>query len=825
MSQQEAMTVQQAQKGVQQHYGTQKGQPGYNPLYDFNRDNRIDMSDLQLVSSQQPSQPPTQPLPSEPGRVTTSVERALYGYIVPPSIREKIPMFQGPPAETIAQQVREEQLISQEARVTRVMRTREGYQIEYVLPSQQLVAEPERPPPKDWVEWFQRGWEGITEPYRKAFFPTSKERFERMGLLPTRRKTYTGYLIRKTEQAQAWFREAPIQEQLMFTPLGKPEFRKPIVEPIAQALEMAYIPTGAVRTLQSYFKPTPTATGAVTQTLISPITKGQFTTQALSEYWEQTRKHPGLLIGEIIGEIALGQYVLGPAIQKVWGGTKWVAEKAAKGYVTVGRVTYEKVFPATLKYGFEPVAKRVVGEEAAYYFGRIAIPQLPRTIAASVVSTGRTFAGKAVLPSFIKYPLAETVAKFSYAKWRIADPFYTTKLFPSIAVGIPQKVKYKISDIQQVISYGKWRAADPFYTHKLIPSVTLGIPEKLKYKVSGIQETLRYAKWRIADPFYTHKLVPGIQVGIPETWKYKASTLQQQLGYAKWRVTEPFYTRVPKLSLPSVSWPSLYGTDMISLEAKAFNKVIAGKLRWYLHLPAKHRVAVTPFTTVAKETGKKAFYESSLKGYWQLGPKQISKTIARTATKQAATTSKALATSAATLLIQVTKLKPKQKRKRVPSLVAYAGPRFKSIYEQKKKFHEVAGVQVGALLRQKGRRKGRTVPKGLLKAWEFERLGQPQVNKQVQLPRIAQIQLPKTAQIERNLEKQLGSQATAAAQMLKQLQKQIQRQPQPSPGKLRSRTKRERRKRKRSPFFGAWFLKHHPIPTPKELMKELRKFV
>jgi hypothetical protein len=53
----ETMTVDQAMKGVEKHYATRKGEPGYSKYYDFNQDGIIDLHDLVIVSKQVTPQP------------------------------------------------------------------------------------------------------------------------------------------------------------------------------------------------------------------------------------------------------------------------------------------------------------------------------------------------------------------------------------------------------------------------------------------------------------------------------------------------------------------------------------------------------------------------------------------------------------------------------------------------------------------------------------------------------------------------------------------------------------------------------------------------
>lgn len=258
-----------------------------------------------------------------------------------------------------------EGLIPGEAEITHVTPTKEGYQLEYVLPSQQPVAEPMRPPPKDVVEWLQRGWEGFTTTVTKKFEP----QYPLIALIKPQEPVTTTW-IKNVEQAQAWLREAPEEKQLIFTPLGKPEFKKPVTENLAQALETVYVPIGTFRTVEAIFKPVPTVTGAAVETLLSPIPKtqigpltigkGGFTTEALSQYWEQTKKHPGLLVGEVIGEVALAKYVWGPAAEKAWSVMKKGAKIIYRKTPFYQRALYKRVTLAP------QIAKELIPEEEVF---------------------------------------------------------------------------------------------------------------------------------------------------------------------------------------------------------------------------------------------------------------------------------------------------------------------------------------------------------------------------------------------------------------------------------------------------------------------------
>lgn len=261
--------------------------------------------------------------------------------------------------------------IPEEAIITKVARTREGaYQIEYV-PSAPPPIPPPRPPPKDTVQWLQRGWEGVVGGYRETLYPTTRERVKRM--VGFQAELPTTQLIRKTEQAQAWLREAPIKRQLMFDPYtGKPEFKKPVVEEAAKALEYAYIPIGVARAVEVPIAIAPSLYQAVTKGKVTPgtIEKG------LREWWtgiqkqpvtlittftpEQIAKHRGLVVGELVGSYLMGKYVYGPAIGKAWGKVKGGARVLYRKTPLYERALYKKVTTPL------PVAKELVPEEQAF---------------------------------------------------------------------------------------------------------------------------------------------------------------------------------------------------------------------------------------------------------------------------------------------------------------------------------------------------------------------------------------------------------------------------------------------------------------------------
>lgn len=53
------MTVDQAMAGVNKHWGTRRGDPGYSKYYDFNQDGIVDLRDLTLIAKQAPPPPPS----------------------------------------------------------------------------------------------------------------------------------------------------------------------------------------------------------------------------------------------------------------------------------------------------------------------------------------------------------------------------------------------------------------------------------------------------------------------------------------------------------------------------------------------------------------------------------------------------------------------------------------------------------------------------------------------------------------------------------------------------------------------------------------------
>jgi len=566
--------------------------------------------------------------------------------------------------------------------------------------------------PTSWTEWLQRGWVGFTrtvgelaghqyDPMKTILPPAIQQRVTTKTIT----ESATIYYTRKLEGLQEWILLAPMEERAL---LHGPEIAKtregpyPIIgaelftkqhplTPVARAVEFGYAPIGVLKAVESIYRPqVKTFTGAVASTVVSAIPTIQVgphklfaeptTTEPLSQYAMEIQRHPALLMGEVAGEYLMAKYIWGPALQKTWRGMKWAGQKAIHGYVAVGRVTAKRVIPATIRYGFEPIAKRVAGEEVAYYFGRVGLPQLPSRIATGIGTAGSKVLSGMKAPvigmkEFFRIPLAEIVAELSHAKWRATEPF--ARRISLSGYGLSPQFKYALSEMKEQITTAKWRVTEPFHTHKIIPS--LRVSDELRYAIESARMKASDIKWRLTEPFYTHRVMP--RYALSDELRYALETTKLKASQLKWRLTDPFY----RMGVPSVSWrPSIYGKDLFSQEMRAYNKVIAGRLRHILRLrtPTTGYVPMKPFISqVAKRTGKKMMEDFAVSfktsGYWQVMKKPIMDLPTKTVGTQLAT--RVTSTALMRTVTEAVQVKREKARK---EWWAWKGPTYPRIMEQ-----------------------------------------------------------------------------------------------------------------------------------------------
>lgn len=222
-------------------------------------------------------------------------------------------------------------LLPKGAEFVGITETPEGYQIQYMMPAPPPPTP--RPPPKDVFEWIGQRWEEITHPKPFYVAPTEKGPvvLTKFAIMGPPKEPLTPTLIRTVEDIQKFFIDIPSEPTFRVTPTGI-KYEK-LGETLAKQLEVTMVPIGMVRTVEATLGRQPSVVGATISTAISPLL-GKPTTEPLEQYWRETKEHPLLMPGELIGEFLMAKYIWGPAISEAWKGVKWITPEIIKQPIT-----------------------------------------------------------------------------------------------------------------------------------------------------------------------------------------------------------------------------------------------------------------------------------------------------------------------------------------------------------------------------------------------------------------------------------------------------------------------------------------------------------
>lgn len=799
----------------------------------------------------------------------------------------------------IVERLKTEGLIPQEARVTKVMPTKEGYQIEYYTPEMMRKAKEEA----------KRKYE--------------EERRKYMEQTVSGRILLYGESIEMPDPTGARAR-------------GETRYYKDPLEPFRTREWIGGWRTlvGHVGGVAAAFEGLPAFGEMVGRTAVVTVTTGkpQLVQPEVFKFPPAISEVRGkelqteYMLGQIWGTLASTK-VSGWATGKVWTGTKWVASKTAEKVAKVQVPLWLKKVPEAIYYetglrGAVQYAKPVVTEKAKFlgYVGKEAVREAPFSafyplpklvtkyyvpeLAWRISQTTPYMAAKGTVLTAREYLAALKVARQTWTplsqRIQLSTPYMAGRYVKEI--GIPELAwRIKTTTPFMAAKYTGLRARETWAALKVIPQTwtplrlrielsmpyatakylkQYAIPELLARTKMGVAGLTYYpsevfkrigyeAKWYATKEFPTYlgrgltRLKYGaINIGldypyymvkqkIPQFFKEQAQIAKwyaKEFGYrclyeTKWFVTKEIPTYIQRTAgLIQRPFPDLGAMSRLKMETY-YLKEILRRGGYEAVFPIKYRVGLAktywggvkyylereiyktprglrhllkePYRGMQVTLGRvdlpyRGFMRTVPKGFvvhkTGKGMALLTKQVTKEVVKQPSIL-KQVAPFAFPSLAQIAKQKKKVKRRQVPSLVAYTGPRFKSIYEQEKKFHQIAGIKMEPLPKEKRKEKEKAVPFGLLRGWEIEKLGQPQLEKQ-----ITQQQERQTQSLRQEL-KQMQTQAVKQAQQ--QIQKQVPITPYPYFFKREFR----RRPKKEKSLFAKWWRKQQKIKTPKQMLK------